>query len=284
MNGLMKKIANYINKNKSPYPILIILSHGSIDLDSEEVYTTPIKIKKINAATIGCQNYTIQEQSDKFVEDVLTYMNENDEKSPRKSKKMIKEIQKKMRLLTDNVISEFNKSPYEKSINKKLFIKNKKYHNKMCKAKKGDELLGKLFTKEKDENYDTLILNHDGKKIVLDNFYHLHDDNETKFIHMPELLEIIKNEFQIDKLIIADLSCSCTTENDEKFCKRVRKYMNRFIKYGGKTFKKKIKGKQITKRRQGLPKKTIKTRKTIRLKKTKRTTIRRNKTHKNKIK
>ena len=282
MNGLLKKITNYINKNKSQYPILMILSHGSIDLDSEEVYISPIKIKKINAATIGCQNYTIQEQSDKFVEDVIDYMNENGEQTPRKSKKIIKEIQKKMRLLTDNVILEFNNSPYEKSRNKKLFIKNKKYHNKMCKAKKGDELLGKIFTKEKDENYDTLILYRDGKKIVLDNFYHLHDDNETKFIHMPELLEIIKNEFQIDKLIIADLSCSCTTENDEKFCKRVRKYMNRFIKYGGKTLKKKIKGKQITKRRQGLTKKRNKTKKTIKIKRPKRTTIRRNKTHKNK--
>ena len=250
MNKLIENFVNYINKNKSQYPILIILSHGVIDLDSEEVYRTPIKIKKINAATIGCQNYTIQEQSEKFVEDVINYINENDEKNQRKSKKMIKDIQKKMRLLTDNVIFEFNKSPYEKSNNKKLFIKNRKYHNKMCKAKKGDELLGKLFTKEKDENYDTLILIRDGEKIALDNFYHLHDDNETKFIHMQELLEIIKNEFQIEKLIILDLSCSCTTENDEKFCGRVRKYMNRFVKYGGKTLKKKTKRTRTKRKRK----------------------------------
>ena len=120
-----------------------------------------------------------------------------------------------------------------------------------------------------DEHYDTLILFHNGEKIVLDDLYNSHDD-KTKYICMSELLDIIKDKFQIKKLIVMDLSCSNITDNDENFCRQMRTYLKYFfnIRYGGKTFKKRTKKKITNKRKR---KKTKKTGKTMR---------KRNKTHK----
>ena len=171
---------------------------------------------------------------------------------------MIKDMQKKMCDITNNVVNEFNKCSNEKSRSEELFIKNQKYHNKVCKAKKGDELLGKCYMKYFDEHYETLILFHNGEKIVLDNFYNLHDDNKLEYIFMSELLDIIKEKFQIEKLIVMDLSCSNITDNDEKFCKQMRTYLKYFfnIRYGGKNNKVKTKKKRTNK---GKRKKTGKT-------------------------
>jgi len=274
MNKLLNTITKYTKrrKNSSPeYSFLIIGSHGLIDLEPDYCYSTPMKLKKINAASIGCSNFISDEKIENFVEDVFDYTNKKQEKK-RSSKKMIKDIQKKMCDITNNVVIDFNKCPNEKSRSEELFIENQKYHNKVCKAKKGDDLLGKCYMKYFDEHYDTLILFHNGEKIVLDDLYNSHDD-KTKYIFMSELLEIIKDKFQIKKLIVMDLSCSNITDNDEKFCRQMRTYLKYFfnIRYGGKTIKIKTKKKRTKKRR--------KTKKTKRQKKT---TIRRNKTHKNK--
>lgn len=266
MNKLSKAFAKYIRKRQnlsSEYSLLIISSHGIIDLDPDNCYTTPIKLKKINAASIGCPNYMSEENSNKFIEDISEYINTKEEKKIRTSKNMIKDIQKKMCDLTNSIILDFNE-PLDND--QKLFVENKKYHNKVCKAKKGDELLGKCFVKYIDQNYDTLILFHNGEKIVLDHFYNSHDD-EMKYICMLELLEKIKDNFQIEKLIITDFTCSNTLDNDEKFCKQMRTYLDYFfnIMYGGKTFKKRTKKKRTNKRKR---------------KKTSKTMRKRNKTHK----
>ena len=85
MNKLLRTIKKYTKRKQnssSEYSFLIIGSHGVIDLDADNCYQTPIKLKKINAATIGCSNFISEKKINEFVGDVFDYTNKKQGENP----------------------------------------------------------------------------------------------------------------------------------------------------------------------------------------------------------